>query len=141
MIVLLTLTAGAALVVYQWNKRNQLSAVNATEIVSDEAPIVVETSLAAEKSDQTNEKVSETIVAAEEPVASDKSLDNLESIWGIGPIYAQRLRSAGIHTFAQLAESSADHVQAIIAPTSNSPRPNVMTWLTQAAKLVEADAS
>lgn len=42
--------------------------------------------------------------------------DPLADIDGIGPVYAKRLNEAGIYSFTQLAELSAERVREIIKP-------------------------
>jgi predicted flap endonuclease-1-like 5' DNA nuclease len=57
--------------------------------------------------------------------------DPLEVIEGIGPIYADRLRQAGIRTFAALAETAAEDLRAITGTTRWDPA----EWIAQARKL------
>jgi predicted flap endonuclease-1-like 5' DNA nuclease len=57
--------------------------------------------------------------------------DPLEVIEGIGPIYADRLRQAGIRTFAALAEAAVDDLRAITGSTRWDPA----EWIAQARKL------
>ncbi|MXR51633.1 class III poly(R)-hydroxyalkanoic acid synthase subunit PhaC [Halovenus sp. WSH3] len=59
--------------------------------------------------------------------ASDGEATDLESIEGIGPTYADRLREAGIETPADLTEHTADEL-ADIAETSES---QAAEWLEQ----------
>ena len=57
--------------------------------------------------------------------------DDLTRLEGIGPTYAQKLRGAGITSFAQLAESDEDSLAAII----NAPswqQVNYGAWIAQA---------
>lgn len=70
------------------------------------------------------------------PVAEKKSNggDNLQKIEGIGPKIEQILHDAGITTFAQLAESDAESVKALL--TAAGPRYAIhdpATWVKQAA--------
>ena len=60
--------------------------------------------------------------------------DDLKKIEGIGPKIEQILHEGGITTFAQLAESDADHVKELL--TAAGPRyaiHNPATWAKQAA--------
>jgi large subunit ribosomal protein L27 len=75
--------------------------------------------------------------AIEAPVAEVKKAtkgDDLKKIEGIGPKIEQILHEGGITTFAQLAESDADHVKELL--TAAGPRyaiHNPATWAKQAA--------
>jgi len=59
----------------------------------------------------------EVAVAAPE-VKAELPADDLARIEGIGPVYAARLRAAGITTFAQLAEADDAQLAGIIQPPS-----------------------
>ena len=63
-----------------------------------------------------------------EETESNGGAADVESVAGIGPTYAERLREAGIETTAELADSDAETV-AEIAQTSES---NAADWLEQA---------
>ncbi len=73
----------------------------------------------------------------EAPVAEVKKAakgDDLKKIEGVGPKIEQILHDGGITTFAQLAESDADHVKELL--TAAGPRyaiHNPATWAKQAA--------
>ncbi|MFB6074087.1 MAG: class III poly(R)-hydroxyalkanoic acid synthase subunit PhaC [Haloarculaceae archaeon] len=60
------------------------------------------------------------------PAADDTAAD-VETVDGIGPTYAERLRAAGIETVADLA----DHDAAEIAEITEAPVGNVEGWLEQ----------
>lgn len=60
--------------------------------------------------------------------------DDLTRVNGIGPGYAARLRSAGIRTFAQLADLGDEQLDAILQPRSFQ-RLDYDTWRAQAEKL------
>ncbi|HRW04370.1 MAG TPA: helix-hairpin-helix domain-containing protein [Caldilineaceae bacterium] len=66
--------------------------------------------------------------------------DDLEAINGIGPVYAGKLHSAGIQTFAQLAELSADQVRALIGPLRSGHMIEPDKWIAEAQQFV-ADGS
>jgi predicted flap endonuclease-1-like 5' DNA nuclease len=65
---------------------------------------------------------------------ADTERDRLERIKGIGPAFAQRLRKAGITTFAQLAQLSPERIVEIIHP---EPRQAIdpASWIAQAKEL------
>lgn len=63
--------------------------------------------------------------------------DQLEEIWGIGPVYVERLHDAGISTFSALAALSPDRLLEIVAPNDGMPHPAVEDWITQAAELAK----
>lgn len=64
--------------------------------------------------------------------------DRLEEIEGIGPVYAKRLNDAGIFSFAQLAEQSADRVREIINP-EEWQKIEPESWIAQAVILANPD--
>ena len=69
-----------------------------------------------------------------EPVeAPPPKADALETIRGIGPVAARRLKEAGIVTFAQLAASTPEEVGAITRPG----RWNPADWIAEAGRLAE----
>lgn len=55
-------------------------------------------------------------VTAPREASPETQPDNLIIIEGIGPKINQLLQSAGIFTFAQLAETDVEHLRAILAP-------------------------
>lgn len=57
--------------------------------------------------------------------------DKLERIRGIGPVFAGRLRGAGIMTFAQLAGHTAGELQEITGATSHDQD----EWIAEARGL------
>lgn len=65
---------------------------------------------------------------------SDQFADPLEVIQGIGPIFAQKLNTAGIYTFLQLSQLTPERVIEIIQPESWQ-RIDAQAWLTQAHTL------
>lgn len=72
------------------------------------------------------------------PLGETAVADPLEEIHGIGPVVARHLQSAGIYTFAQLAELSPEQVSAIIAPVRASGLLDPASWIAEAATRVEA---
>lgn len=58
--------------------------------------------------------------------------DRLQKVNGIGNVYAQKLNHAGIYTFGQLADESAERLVEIIAPeTWQAIDPEA--WIREAA--------
>ncbi len=60
--------------------------------------------------------------------------DDLTKIKGIGPIFAQKLQSAGINTFADLAAATEEQLEAIIQP-KEWQNINLRSWIEQAQAL------
>ena len=83
-----------------------------------------------EEQDVSTSEVEVEIEPAEEPEA-----DQLENITGIGKIFAGRLREAGIHTFAQLAETSPEKIKEIVSPDKADQLFDVEPWIDQAREL------
>ena len=77
--------------------------------------------------------------AAEETVASPAAgADDLKKIEGIGPKIAQLLNDAGIMTFSQLADTSADRVREILeAAGSRYKMHDPTTWGQQSQMAAE----
>lgn len=61
--------------------------------------------------------------------------ERLEDIHGIGEIYAERLRAAGIETFGQLAASTVERVREIVGRGSHLTNDNIKGWIEEAAAL------
>ncbi|MEA3337155.1 MAG: DUF4332 domain-containing protein [Chloroflexota bacterium] len=66
---------------------------------------------------------------------SAESQDDLTVISGIGPVFQDRLRQAGIVTYAQLAASTPDQVREAIKATGRQ-KTEVERWVEEAAALV-----
>lgn len=64
--------------------------------------------------------------------------DDLLRIEGIGPVYAGRLRAAGINTFAELAGAGESVLQGIIQPQAWQ-RVVFADWIEQARLIVEGN--
>lgn len=72
---------------------------------------------------------------------TDKSgRDNLEAIKGIGPVYARRLREAGIRSFAQLAELSRERLGEILGERYKRLFSNQETIIAQARDFAQQKA-
>lgn len=63
------------------------------------------------------------------PAAATLAADDLTEIKGIGPVFAERLRQAGITTFADVAQASADQLREVTHATSVA---NPDEWIAQA---------
>jgi len=75
--------------------------------------------------------------AAPRPEVSAEAMDDLARIEGIGPKAAQALRAAGIVTFAQLAKTGLEDVQAILNEAGLHMNPE--TWAEQAELAAAGD--
>jgi predicted flap endonuclease-1-like 5' DNA nuclease len=64
--------------------------------------------------------------------------EELEKIIGIGEVYANRLKGAGVHTFGQLAQLTPEHVHEIINP-EDWHNIDSASWITQAGYLANPD--
>ena len=64
------------------------------------------------------------------PVAA--SGDRLEDIDGIGAVYANRLRTAGIASFAELAALPAERIKEIIGRKFRLSGKSIQSWIAQA---------
>lgn len=93
--------------------------VEAIEVIAVETPVVVE-----------------VVEVAEVPTVEE---DDLQKINGIGPVYAGLLQAAGIHTFAQLAELSAEQIRAIIEAERSGHMIEPEVWLAEARQFMAAD--
>lgn len=80
-------------------------------------------------------------IEAESWIAQAKRLarpEELEKIIGIGEVYANRLKGAGIHTFGQLAQLTPEHIHEIINP-EDWHKIDPESWITQAGYLANPD--
>jgi predicted flap endonuclease-1-like 5' DNA nuclease len=68
---------------------------------------------------------------------SDGAGDDLELLVGIGPAIEEILNEAGIRTYAQIADSSIEDLQAIL-PDIHDDRVEREDWIGQARAMVEA---
>lgn len=126
----------------------------AAEASFDEIPVPAETTVATYESPSVSltPDVDESLVLPEEAPADYTSdalptehltappLDKLEAIHGIGPVYAGRLREAGIQTFADLATVSPDRVREIIGPTQYGQTVDAESWIAEALQLMTGRA-
>ncbi len=66
--------------------------------------------------------------------------DNLEAIKGIGPVFARRLREAGIHTFEQLSRLTPEQLGDILGDRYKRLFSNQETILAQAKDFAQQKA-
>lgn len=67
--------------------------------------------------------------------------DRLEEIKGIGRVFAQKLNAAGIHTFADLAAQTPEHLREIIGANRASSTIQPAEWIQQAQQLSRPPAA
>lgn len=72
------------------------------------------------------------------PTSTQVVRDDLTKITGIGPTYAGRLYSAGITTYAALAQLTPAQIKAIVAPGRTGNFIDAAAWITQAQALAQA---
>ena len=100
------------------------------EPAEEESPEAVEETVEAADEDAVSDSV---VVEARIPEEVEPPGDDLESIVGIGPVFAARLQEAGISTFAQLASTSAEDLARITEQSLE--RVIEEGWVGQARKL------
>lgn len=95
----------------------------ADEVVSPDAP--------------TPESIAQAVADEVEPVVreseTEAKADDLTEINGIGPTYAERLKEAGITTFAALAKKSPEELRTVTKAAGKSA--DAESWINQAAGL------
>lgn len=64
--------------------------------------------------------------------------DRLQSIRGVGPVYARRLHEAGVHTFAALAALTPERLKEITGASDWQGQPE--RWIAEARKFTQARA-
>ncbi len=67
--------------------------------------------------------------------------DDLTTIHGVGPTYAEILTGAGMTTYAAVAEASVEQLQAAITDAGSSTAGNEETWPEQARLLAAGDTA
>ena len=72
--------------------------------------------------------------------ASHPQQDKLEEIVGIGPVFAARLQSVGIHSFTQLAALSPEPLLEIMASSRGGHLVDAAAWIEQARQLAAVAA-
>jgi predicted flap endonuclease-1-like 5' DNA nuclease len=66
--------------------------------------------------------------------------DRLERVKGIGAVFGSKLKAAGIHTYAQLAELTPERVIQIIQP-EEWQKIEAEDWIAQARELAKQQAA
>jgi len=93
--------------------------------------------------DITEEVVEETEAVAEavEEVteAVTPEVDDLSRIEGIGPVYQEILKDAGLTTFASIAEKTQEELEEIIAAAGKRRPASIETWSEQAEYAAKGD--
>lgn len=69
---------------------------------------------------------------------SSPAPDVLTKIQGIGPVFAQRLNEAGVHTYADLARLTPERVREIVA-AKPFQKIDPEAWIEQARQLAAAN--
>ncbi len=77
--------------------------------------------------------------APEKPAEPPVTDDELERIEGVGPAMANALRSAGIRTYAQLAETDDETKRNALKTAGLNFAPSLATWSRQARLLADGD--
>ena len=83
----------------------------------------------------TEEKAHREETGAQSEMALQTAWDDLTKVKGIGRTYAERLRAAGIHTFAELAALNEEQLRQIIRPAAWQ-NVNLGSWIEQARTLM-----
>ncbi|MCC6613931.1 MAG: hypothetical protein IT320_10665 [Anaerolineae bacterium] len=106
-----------------------------------EAPVktVAETPAAPPPIPAEEPKAAEPAPAAKPKRAKASGKDDLKRVEGIGPKMEKALRTAGIETFARLAEATEDELRAAIEAQGMRFAPSMPTWAKQAAFLAAGD--
>ena len=132
------LAAEAETAAAQWDATADAQALDEL-LIETELPLAeVEVLQAALEADQTGQEPVEIDMAAlaSRSGAVDPLVGGMESVEddlalvnGIGPVFAERLRQAGITTFADVAKASADQLREVTHATSVA---NPDEWIEQA---------
>jgi predicted flap endonuclease-1-like 5' DNA nuclease len=92
------------------------------------------------KAPEDSRSVNWTVASAEPETPPATGADDLEIIEGIGPVYARKLRAAGITTFAQLAGTAEARLTEIIAAQAWQ-KVSYSDWIAQAQLAAAGDAA
>lgn len=79
--------------------------------------------------------------AAPQAKPAEAKADDLTKVWGVGPVFAEALKAAGITSFDALAKADLETLRAAIAEGSDTSdaSANEETWAEQAAFLAAGD--
>ncbi len=113
-----------------------VAAESATTATAAEAPVDTTEALVPESAvAMAPESPTDPVVESPaESMSETMTPDNLEAINGIGPVYASRLHTAGVKTFAHLAELTPDRIQEIIGPIRSGHMIEAEKWIAEALK-------
>ena len=116
-----------------WSRRDALaerddSPAEAAEEAVREAEILAKRTVVRHDSD-----------AAELQPDASAEPDDLTKIIGIGAVFQTVLNDAGITTYADLAETTAEELEAIIEETGRSRPGRIETWTAQAELAAKGD--
>jgi len=67
--------------------------------------------------------------------------DDLEAIYGIGRVIAQRLNAAGIYTFAELAAQTPQQLRTLVGSGRAATTMNPEAWIAEARQRVASQAA
>lgn len=84
--------------------------------------------------EESAENVEETV----EEVVNDEP-DDLSKVEGIGPVYQEILKEAGLTTFADVASKSQDELEQIIKDAGKRRPASIETWAEQAGYAAKGD--
>lgn len=80
---------------------------------------------------------------AEEPAVDESpeptEPDDLSKIEGIGPVYQQILKDAGVATFEAISQKSTDELEQIISDAGKRRPASIVTWVEQAELAAKGD--
>lgn len=129
------------IVVWQLYKRQGQS--EDSEIAGGETSLSVVVDSTQQES--TQEAKDTTIDEGDQPESGESGAppvykaDQLQKIYGIGPVYAQRLSSAGIQTFAQLAELGPEQINEIVSRGQEERLIDAENWISQAREFAQSN--
>ncbi len=117
----------AAALLWLWMRRDALAEKHSQAMKAAEEAASQAEALAKQARDQT-----EAEPGADEP-------DDLSRIVGVGPVYQQLLKDAGLETFADIAGKSLDELEAIVKAAGRARPASIETWAEQAAYAAKGD--
>lgn len=76
-------------------------------------------------------------LAKTRPTSDRARKDNLQAIKGVGPVISKRLNEAGIYTFEELSQLTANELEEIMGPLAKRFFPKQERILTQAREFAQ----
>ena len=114
------------------------------EKVTDIRQYLIETNAIRQRLQQTEDELTATQenlnTTQQELTILYKSADPLREINGIGPVYAERLHEAGIHTIADLAKLTPSMLAEKIGELEFNHSESTESWIAQAKQHLEEDS-